>query len=86
MLTMHEKLSPAAWDQLILDLDYALAAIDDQAERARAIERLMAQYLPAALRARGDAASTRVWTALAHYLTARPAPRKAWSLSHTQAE
>ena len=72
-------------DWLILDVDEALAAIADADDRAQAVGRVVTQYVPAAMRTSGAAATERVWDALFRYFTARPAPRKRWSLGEAQA-
>ena len=67
-------------DWLILDVDEALAPIADDATRAEVVERVLTKYLSAALRASSGAARERAWSALFHFLTARPAPRKPWQV------
>ena len=85
---MHEKREQAALDipdWLILDVDDALAAIADDEARARAVERVLTKYAGAAFRAPNAALRERADSALFHFLTARPAPRKRWSLGEAQA-
>ncbi len=67
-------------DWLILEVDEALASIEDGSARADAVERVLTKYLSAALGASGPAAQERAWDALFRYLTARPAPRRRWQV------
>lgn len=71
-------------DWLVLEVDAALEAIADPSERALGIQRVLTKYIPASLGAMTPEAEARAWSALDHYLTARPAPRKRWHLTAAQ--
>ena len=72
-------------DWLVLAVDEALVDIADADMRAQAVERVLTKYVPAASRAASDAARERAWSALFHFLTARPAPRRPWQVGEGSA-
>ncbi|MBM3941119.1 MAG: hypothetical protein FJ318_09650 [SAR202 cluster bacterium] len=76
----------AAAQRVIQLTEAAVAFVEDDAAREQIVDRVLFQYVPAALNAKTDEQTARAWDALRYYLTTRPTPRKPWQLSAADAE